>query len=72
MIDRRLIRSRRLQPRWHGRRDVDRRRGRRHGGGSVTPGGCIICDDFESSTSLDAAKWVIDTSMGAAAGKAES
>jgi len=40
-------------------------------GGSAPPGGCIICDDFEGGTSLDAAKWAIDTSMGAPAGKAE-
>lgn len=41
-------------------------------GGGTSGGSCIICDDFESSTSgLDAAKWVIDTSQGAAAGKAE-
>jgi hypothetical protein len=41
-------------------------------GGGSSGGGCIICDDFESSTGgLDAAKWVIDTSQGAAAGKAE-
>ena len=41
-------------------------------GGGTSGGGCIICDDFESSgSSLDAAKWVIDASQGAAAGKAE-
>ncbi len=34
--------------------------------------GCILCEDFETSTTtLDAAKWIIDSSMGAAAGKAE-
>lgn len=44
-------------------------------GGSSTggaAGGCLICDDFESSgASLDAAKWVVDASMGAAVGKAD-
>lgn len=40
-------------------------------GGGTSGGGCIICDDFESGTTLDAAKWVIDTSQGAAAGKVE-
>jgi hypothetical protein len=44
------------------------------GAAGSTPAGaapCIICDDFESSAALDPAKWVIDSSMGAAVGKAE-
>jgi len=40
-------------------------------GGGSSGGACIICDDFESGTSLNAAKWIIDTSQGAPAGKAE-
>jgi len=43
-------------------------------GGSTggAAGGCLICEDFESSgTSLDAAKWVVDAAMGAAVGKAD-
>ena len=52
---------RRQRRQWH--------RERRRGGGSA---GCILCDDFESSASaLDAAKWAIDASGGAAVGKAE-
>jgi len=41
------------------------------GGTSGGTGGCIICDDFDSSSTLDAAKWTIDASAGAAVGKAE-
>ena len=43
-------------------------------GGAAAGGsnGCILCDDFESSTStVDAAKWAIDTTGGGAVGKAE-
>ena len=38
-------------------------------GGSGNAAGCIICDDFESSTTIDAAKWAIDTASGSASGK---
>jgi len=40
-------------------------------GGGSSGAGCIICDDFESGTALDAAKWVIDTTQDPSAGKAE-